>query len=51
MKQQNNQFKKIKILTSNFDLEVSPEFTDVFSAQTIEQKNLLGQVETHFKAD
>ena len=33
IKEQNDQFKKIKILTSNFELEVSPEFAEVFKAQ------------------
>ena len=32
IKEQNEQFKKIKILTSNFELEVDPEFSEVFRA-------------------
>ena len=30
IKVQNDQFKKIKILTSNYELEVSPEFEEIF---------------------
>ena len=33
IKEENDQFKKIKILTSNFELEVSEEFAEVFKAQ------------------
>ena len=33
IKKQNEQFKKIKILTSNYELEISPEFEDIFKAQ------------------
>ena len=32
IKEQNDQFKKIKILTSNYTLEVSDEFADIFKA-------------------
>ena len=32
IKEQNDQFKKIKILTSNYELDISPEFADVFKA-------------------
>ena len=33
IKEQNDQFKKIKILTSNYELDISPEFAEVFKAQ------------------
>ena len=33
IKEQKDQFKKIKILTSNFELDVSPEFAEVLRAQ------------------
>jgi len=33
IKKQNEQFKKIKILTSNYELEISPEFEEIFKAQ------------------
>ena len=33
IKDQNDQFKKIKILTSNYELDISPEFAEVFKAQ------------------
>ena len=32
IKEENDQFKKIKILTSNYTLEVSDEFADIFKA-------------------
>ena len=32
IKEQNNQFRKIKILTSNFELEIEPEFADIIKA-------------------
>ena len=33
IRQQHDQFKKIKILTSNFELEVDPDFQNIFKAQ------------------
>ena len=32
IKEQNEQFKKIKILTSNYELDISPDFAEVFKA-------------------
>ena len=40
IKEENDQFKKIKILTSNFELEVSEEFAEVFKAQQADQQFL-----------
>jgi len=40
---QNNQFKKIKILTSNFELDVEPEFHDIFRAQQADKDFISGK--------
>ena len=41
--EQNNQFKKIKILTSNFELEVEPEFHEIFRAQQADKDFISGK--------
>ena len=42
IKKAKEQFKAIKILTSNFELDVHPEFEDIFRAQMADQEFLDG---------
>lgn len=43
IKEQNEQFKKIKILTSNYELDISPDFAEVFKAQQQDQDFIEGK--------
>ena len=43
IRDQNDQFKKIKILTSNYELEVDPAFVEVFKEQQADRDFVAGK--------
>jgi len=43
IKEQNEQFKKIKILTSNYELEVGPQYAELFKEQQAERDFIQGK--------